>query len=325
MRTKVFKSILLVTLACCVLAANSRAELINGIRGVVHDSVITYGEVESDVTMIANDLFRQYGRQPEVFQQKIDTARKESFDKAVQFQLILNDYIVSGYNMPESYIEEVIQREIKATYGDRATLTKTLQARGITYEKWRQQARDRFLVGQLRLKNIYQETIISPYKIETYYDLHKSEYKLDEQVKLRMIVINKPEAADEVEAVHALAKEVLNKLKGGAAFSEMASIYSQGSQRNQGGEWGWVERSVLRKELVEIAFSLKPGELSDVIDTVPAFFIMLVEDKRAQHFKPLAVMRDQIEETLLKEERERLQKQYIEKLRQKTFVRTFDF
>ncbi len=325
MRTKALNPFLLTALACCVFAANSRAELVNGVRAVVHDSVITYGEVESDVLMIANDLYRQYGRQPEVFQQKLDAARKDSFDKALQHQLILNDFKTSGYNLPESYIEEVIQREIKGTYGDRATLTKTLQARGITYEKWRQQAKDRFLVGQLRLKNIYQETIISPYKIEAYYDLHKAEFKLEEQVKLRMIMLNKPDAADEVETTRALAKEVLGKLKNGAAFSEMASVYSQGSQRNQGGDWGWVERSVLRKELVEPAFNLKAGELSDVIETAPALFIMLVEDKRAQHFKPIAEVREQIEETLLKEERERLQKQYIEKLRKKTFVRKFEF
>ena len=325
MRTKALKSFLLTALACVALATSSHAELINGVRAVVHDSVITYGEVESDVLMIANDLYRQYGRQPEVFQQKIEAARKDSFDKALQHQLILNDFKASGYNMPESYIEEVIQREIKSTYGDRATLTKTLQARGITYEKWRQQAKDRFLVGQLRLKNIYQETIISPYKIESYYDLHKAEFKLEEQVKLRMIMFNKPDAADEVETTRALAKEVLGKLKNGAAFSEMASIYSQGSQRSQGGDWGWVERTVLRKELVDTAFSLKPGELSDVIETAPAFFIMLVEDKRAQHHKPIADVREQIEETLLKEERERLQKQYVEKLRKKTFVRKFEF
>ena len=324
-RIKTLNPILLTVLVCGCIATYARAELINGVRAVVHDSVITYGEVESDVLMIGNDLYRQYGRQPDVFQQKVDAARKDSFDKALQHQLILNDYKASGYNMPESYIEEVIQREIKSTYGDRATLTKTLQARGITYEKWRQQARDRFLVGQLRLKNIYQETIISPYKIETYYETHKNEFKLEEQVKLRMIMFNKPDAADEVETTRSLAGEVLAKLKAGAAFTEMASIYSQGSQRNQGGDWGWVERSVLRKELVDTAFALKGGELSDVIETSPAFFIMLVEDKRTSHYKPLAELRESIEETLLKEERERLQKQYVEKLRKKTFVRQFEF
>jgi parvulin-like peptidyl-prolyl isomerase len=322
---RVLKTFSLMALLVFVGVAPARAEVINGVRAVVHDSVITFGEVESDVLVIAKDLYRQYGREPEVFQQKIEAARKDSFDKSLQHQLILNDFKASGYSLPESYIEEIVQREIKSTYGDRATLTKTLQARGITYEKWRQQSKERFLVSQLRLKNIYQETIISPYKIESYYEANKNDFKLEDQVKLRMIMFNKPENTDEIETTRALAEEVLNKLKGGAAFSEMASIYSQGSQRNQGGDWGWVERSVLRKELVETAFSLKPGELSGVIETAPAFFIMLVEDKRSAGFKPISELREQIEETLLKEERERLQKRYIEKLRKKTFVRQFEF
>ena len=57
----------------------------------------------------------------------------------------------------------------------------------------------------------------------------------------------------------------------------MASVYSQGSQHNQGGDWGWVERSVFRKELADVAFTLKPGQVSDVIDTPQACYLMLVE------------------------------------------------
>ena len=60
----------------------------------------------------------------------------------------------------------------------------------------------------------------------------------------------------------------------------MAAVYSQGSQQHQGGDWGWVERSVLRKELADVAFSLAPGQVSDPIDTPDAVYLMLVEDKR---------------------------------------------
>jgi general stress protein 26 len=40
----------------------ARAEVVNGIKAVVHTSVITYGEIESDVMMLAEDYRRQYGR-----------------------------------------------------------------------------------------------------------------------------------------------------------------------------------------------------------------------------------------------------------------------
>lgn len=299
------------------------AQLINGISAVVHNKVITRGEVESDVILLADEYKRLYGRQPEVYNQKIEEAFKDSLNRSMEFQLMLRDFEASGYNMPENVIDEVVQGEMKA-FGDRAKLTQTLQARGITFEKWRQQTRERFLVRQLRLKNIFSETIISPYKIETYYNEHKDEYKVEEQVKLRMIMLNKT-SEGETETTSALAQEIIGKLKAGAAFSEMASIYSQGAQSSQGGDWGWADRKVLRKELADVAFTLKPGQLSDVIETPQALFIMLVEDKRTSHNKPIGEVREQIEETLLKQERERLQANYIEKLKKKTFVRQFEF
>jgi len=300
------------------------AELINGVKAVVHTSVITYGEVESDVALVAEDYYRQYGRQPAVFQQKLEAVRKESFERAIKHQLILRDFEKAGYSLPESVIDEIVDDEVKRGFGDRATLTKTLQARGLTFEKWRQQVKERFLVGQLRRKNVNQETIISPHKIEAYYNAHRDSYKVAEQVKLRMIMLNKGDEA-EAEAAHELAREVLTKLKAGAAFSEMASIYSQGAQRTQGGDWGWTEKSVLRSELADIAFKLNPGDLSDIIETPQAYFIMLVENKRPDHIKLISEVRDEIEGTLLQQESTRLEASYIDKLKKKTFIRKFDY
>ena len=309
---------LMATTACFKL----HAELPNGVKVVVDEAAITRGEIESDAFMVAGELMRQYGRQPALYNQKIREAENDAMERAVQQQLILHDYKAMGYSIPESIIDEVVQEEIKARYGDRSTLTKTLQAQGVTYEKWRQQAKDRFIVRQLQLKNITQEAIVSPYKIERYYLDNKSEYKVEEQVKLRMIVLNKT-SEQEAEAAGKLAGEILTKIKEGVPFSEMASIHSQGSQRAQGGEWGWVERSVLRKELADVAFTLKPGEVSNVIDTPQAYYVMLVEDVRAAHNKPLNEVQMEIEKTLMTKEREKRQKQYIDKLRKKTFVRYF--
>ena len=50
---------------------------------------------------------------------------------------------------------------------------------------------------------------------------------------------------------------------------------------------------------------------------------MLVEDKRPDHVKPLTDVREQIEKDLLAQERTRLEKQWIDKLKKKTFVRSF--
>jgi parvulin-like peptidyl-prolyl isomerase len=103
----------------------------------------------------------------------------------------------------------------------------------------------------------------------------------------------------------------------------MASVYSEGSQKSQGGDWGWVERSVLRKDLAEVAFSLKRGEMSGVIDTPHAVYLMLVEETKPAHVKPLLEVQDDIENTLHTQEQARLEKEWIDGLKRKTFIRYF--
>ncbi|PYI87670.1 MAG: parvulin peptidyl-prolyl isomerase, partial [Verrucomicrobia bacterium] len=67
----------------------------------------------------------------------------------------------------------------------------------------------------------------------------------------------------------------------------------------------------------------KPGELSGVIETPEVIYLMLVEDRRPAHVKALSEVRGEIEKNMLTQERERIQKQWIERLKQKTFIRYF--
>jgi parvulin-like peptidyl-prolyl isomerase len=300
------------------------AALVNGINAIAHDSVITFQEVEDRTALFADQLRQQYGNKPEVLEAKVAEAYKENLDQLIENQLILHEFQTAGYNLPESIIDEQLQEYIKSKYGDRVTLTKTLQQQGVTFEKFRQDYKERFIVEQMRYKNVASEIIISPHKVETYYVEHKDDFKVEDEVKLRMIVLNAPEESDTTQT-RKLADEILGKLNDGASFADMASLYSQGSQQKQQGDWGWVEKSVLRKELADVAFTLKPGEHSGVIETPGAFYIMKVEDKHAAHVKPLPEVRDEVEKILLAKQRTALQQQWIEKLKKKTFVRYFQF
>jgi peptidyl-prolyl cis-trans isomerase D len=166
---------------------------------------------------------------------------------------------------------------------------------------------------------VQREVIISPMKILEYYQNHQDSFRVEDQVKLHMIVLNKT-GPDDTNAIR-FAREIEAKLKEGANISEMATIYSQGSQQHQGGDWGWVERSVLRKDLADVAFSLVPGQVSEPVDAPDAVYVMQVDDKRLAHAKPLADVRTDIEKTLRTREQARLQKAWIDGLKKKSFIR----
>lgn len=314
-----FRALLLPVLLLVALPA-ARAELASGIKAVVHSSVITYQEVEQFAAP-ALDAARRQSRDRETFMKKASEVMADSLEQLVARQLILRDFQASGYNFPESLIDESIEERIKARFGDRKTMTKTLQAQGLRYEQFRQQMRDQIIVEALRSKNISSALIISPHKIEKYYQERAGDYQVKDQVKMRMITLPKTSEAD-TEA-RKLAEEIATKVREGASFAEMATIYSQDSQRAQGGERGWVERGSLRSDIDEAAFKLAAGEISPVIETSQFCYLVLVEEVKPAHTRPLAEVREVIERELLDAERARLAKQYTDKLKRKTFIRYF--
>lgn len=363
-----------VVLALAGLVA--RAELINGVKAIVHDSVVTHDEVNVASARELQYLQRRARENAESARAKISEVLSNNLEQLVERQLILRDFTQAGYNLPESIVDEAVQERIREQFnGDRATFAKTLQAEGITKEKFRQRLRDDMVSASLRSKNISQEVVISPHKIEKYYLENSDKYKIGDEVKLRMIVLNKSSSAD-AASVRRLAGEIRAKIKEGASFAEMAAIHSKGSQRSQGGDWGWVDRSTLFRGLSEVAFALDAGQVTGVLGragsagdywlcrytddgqlaaarhfvldesskkenlieerqfpdgtnstgAIPQpeeFYLMFVEGKRTAHTRPLNEIREEIERTLLVQERARMQKRYLDKLRNKTFVRYF--
>jgi peptidyl-prolyl cis-trans isomerase SurA len=296
--------------------------LATGIKAIVHDSVITYDQVEVLTAQTADLLRREYSRQPEEFQRRMNQAREENLEKLLGDQLILHEFKTAGYSMPDSVINDMVEARLKSLFGDRRTATKTLQARGLTYEKFREQEKERFIVSAMRNRNIASEILISPHKIETYYAANPDKFQVKDQAKLRLIVLAKGPDTDAPDA-RKLADEILMQIKGGASFAEMASTYSEGAERAKGGERPWDTISELRTELAESVTGLQPGEVSDVIETAEACYIIKVEEKKPAHVKPLHDVREEIERDLVVQERDRLEKQWIERLKKKTFVRYF--
>jgi beta-lactamase regulating signal transducer with metallopeptidase domain len=88
--------------------------------------------------------------------------------------------------------------------------------------------------------------------------------KTAEKVKLRVIVLGSP-SGEATEDKKRLAFEIQGRLEKGASFAEMAELYSNGSQRTEGGDWGWIDPAKLLKGLSDVISVLKKGQRSEVI------------------------------------------------------------
>src|SRR6202158_2480392 len=147
-------------------------------------------------------------------------------------------------------------------------------------------------------------TTFADQDLQAYYDQHRDEYRVPEQVKVSHILIKTPLPApgakeDEKAIADARAKAegALKELKAGGDFAKLAEKYSDdpGSAKS-GGELGWIGRGRTVPEFEKAAFSLGKGQTSDLVKSSYGFHIIRVEDKHDAHLKTLAEVKGEIEE-----------------------------
>lgn len=147
------------------------------------------------------------------------------------------------------------------------------------------------------------QTKATQQQLEDYYNQHRDEFRIPEQVTVRQIVINKPLAGTDgkvdqkaLAAARAKADDVAKQLTAGGNFADLAKKYSDDATKQNGGLVGSVRPDVFPDAAVKAAVvSTAKGQSSDVISAGYAFVIIHVDDKQDARVKPLAEVKDQIE------------------------------
>ncbi len=302
----------------------SQADVVDGVAAVVNGDVITFSQVREVVAARERALRNAFNGQELV--DKIKEARLGALKDLIDRQLILQEFRKKDFQIPGHIIDDRIQTIVREEFGgDRQAFIRTLQAQGYTLSKFRDIERDKFIVQAMRYSNVKGDFIISPGKIGSAYEKAKPELTSPEQVKLRMIAISKGNTSEPTEqnAQKLLAEEIRSKLVAGANFGQLAQMYSEDGSREAQGDWGWIDKKILNESLTKVAFRLKTKEISPVVEQGGTYYILMVEDRKNAFTKPLQDVKGELEKKLTADERQRLQQQWIEGLRQKAFIKMF--
>jgi peptidyl-prolyl cis-trans isomerase SurA len=311
-RMKFFR-VTVLALALLLAGPAAHAMTIDAILVVVGDSIITLWQVEFPVYEL-----RQHN--PGMDQSQIDRAKQDQIKYLMNSQIILHEFNTMekarGTNLiPESIIEESIQDDIKQHGVGRADFIRQLAQEGRTYEDYKKERHEEFILGEMRGAFV-PEPVISPHQIEVYYQSNQVAYKLEDRVKMRTIILKK--SADNADVIRKRAEEIVSQIKGGATFKEMADTYSE--PRPSSSEPEWLELSQIEKPLARELAKLKPGESSGVVEMPTYDCILLLQERDLGHVRPLSEMREEIEKILKERERNRLYDRWINRLKSKTFI-----
>jgi len=139
-------------------------------------------------------------------------------------------------------------------------------------------------------------------ELHQYYAQHLSDYRVPDRVKAAHILFKTTgKTPAEVATIEKTAADVLNQVRAGGNFGDLARKYSEDSTAQAGGELGWLVHGQTVPEFDSTAFSLKPGEVSGLVKTMYGIHIIKVEDKQTAHLQTFDEVKDSIRADMEKE------------------------
>ena len=162
--------------------------------------------------------------------------------------------------------------EIRSEYGD--DFLNLLLADNIRYEDWKENLRRELIFNKLVEEDVNARIRVSEDEAEDYYQDRRAQFKSEASVHLFQIVVREQALADELKI----------RLNRGEDFTKLASEFSIGPEATRGGDLGFVGRGEMPDPIDDVIFRIRPGAVSDVIQSPYGYHIVKVTESRAAKF-----------------------------------------
>jgi peptidyl-prolyl cis-trans isomerase SurA len=328
-----FASVLL--LAAIAVRAD---DIVDEIIARVNDQIITRSDMEKAKATMLEELKQRF---PSDWQSHMAKAQADTLRDLIDQQLLLErgkDLGITGETELVKRLNQMRQQMGLASIDD---LEAEAKKQGVSYEDFKEQIRISVVTQQVIGQEVGGKLHISNEDIQDWYNKHQKELEGPEEVSLSEIMVstqpakqdveskdkpaaepdkNLPEDPAKVAEAEAKANQLLDQLKKGAKFDDLAKKSSDGPTAAQGGTLGTFKRGELAKDLEDKTFALKAGENTGVIRTRQGFIILKVTAHRPAGIPPLKDISDRIREAIYSERLEPAARAYLTKLREQAFI-----
>jgi peptidyl-prolyl cis-trans isomerase D len=225
----------------------------------------------------------------------------------------LEAMVTGGLTVSDSAVRDAFRKEgtkVKFDYAviSSADVTKTINPSDADLEAFFKQNAVRYATAAPETRKIEffafdpsnipgGKPQVSDADVQAYYSQHQADYKVDEQVQTRHILVMVPRGADPKTdaAAKAKAQDALNQVKAGGNFAELAKKFSDDpGSKDKGGELPMIPTSGLDQTYAKAAMALNPGQTSDLVRSQFGYHIIQTVAKQPAHAKPLAEVKDTI-------------------------------
>ena len=290
-------SCLLALLVFVAAPPHGRAQeegLVDRVVAIVGDSVVLL----SDIIQHENQMRGGGVTLPPEGTSERDSIRQRIVGDLIDIQLILQAAAQDTLlRVDDERVEEGLQQEMERVEGgfsSRAEFNRVLAEQGLTLQTYREMRRDQ--IRQQQLMFLYLQRYTGQGAVEITEDETRAFFEagragMQERpatVAFKQIVMPAAPSDSAEAAARARLEELLERVRAGEDFAELATRYSQDGSAQAGGDLGWFRRGQMTENFENVAFGLPEGGVSDVVETEYGLHIIQVErirtaERKARH------------------------------------------
>lgn len=286
---------------------------------IVNDIPIT----ETDVTLEVKRIqFQAKAMQKPLDQSMMLSMREKVIDSLINRELLLQQSKAKGITTNESDIDNSID-QIKRRLEAGQSFESLMEEMGITMETMRTQVGQASAIQKLLEVEVYPQAIVSEKDSRIFFENNPQYFKKPEEVKASHILIQvAPDASDEEKlAAREKIEDIQKKIAAGDDFANLARQYSEGPSSTNGGDLGYFDRKKMVKPFSDAAFELKPGQVSNIVETRFGFHLIKVYDKKAKSTYEFEDIKGRLGEILQQQKIQEETVRYLEVLRRTANVK----
>ncbi len=253
--------------------------------------------------------------------QKREQYKEQALEQLIETELIYQEAKRRGMTVSKKDIDNMV-KDAEKKYKDKKAFEKALKSSGITMPEYRDKLARNELVKRLTKEEVEDKSKYSDKELEDYFNENKPKFLRPEGFRIKHILIKVNPSEPEEQRIEAnkKAKDIIERIKAGENFSELAYNYSDDPFRVKGGDFGWVHRGRLEPEVESIMYGLEVGQTSELVETIYGYHIIRLEEKRPAEQLDFQDVKDKLRKDKESNRYKERKEEFINSLRQKAKI-----
>lgn len=249
-----------------------------------------------------------------------DQVLRNLLDQLITYTVMTQEAKAKNVTVTDGEIDERI-KQMRGPASD-ADFQKALEARHMSADQLRTDAKVQLTIEKMMEAQVASVSTATDTEAREFYDKNPEKFKQGDTVRASHILLrvdpNAPEPAKKQARTRIAG--LLKRARSGADFAVLAKQHSQDGSAQQGGDLGYFERGEMVPAFSEAAFSLAPGQISDVVTTQFGFHIVKVTDRKPAARVPYEQVSRQIVEYLSSQKKQERATQVVDEAKKRARI-----